>query len=137
MDGQAHPDFGGIWSSATATPLERPAKLKDKPFFTPPEAAEFERALAVQNENPVPQSTASEARTVGTYNRAFFEFGSHVVKTLRTSVITDPPDGRIPALRPAAAEVKAIARNCSEIPVGPRIWGCRTSALFSRQRCRR
>ena len=104
--GQAHPDFGGIWSSATATPLERPAKLKDKQFFTPAEAAEFERALAAQNENPAPQSTASEARTVGTYNRAFFEFGSHVVKTLRTSIITDPPDGRIPALTAEAAGLK-------------------------------
>jgi hypothetical protein len=100
---QAHPDFGGIWSSATATPLERPARLKDKQFFTPQEAAEWEHAMAAQNQEPPPQAAS---KNVGTYNKVFFEFGSHVVKTLRTSIITDPPDGRIPALTPAAAALK-------------------------------
>jgi hypothetical protein len=98
-----HPDFGGIWSSATATPLERPARLKDKAFFTPDEAKEWEGAMAVQNEEPTP---AAAAKNVGTYNKVFFEFGSHVVKTLRTSIVTDPADGRIPALTPAAAAIK-------------------------------
>ena len=42
----------------------------------------------------------------GTYNTFFREFGTRTVKTLRTSIITDPPDGRIPALTPAAAAVK-------------------------------
>jgi hypothetical protein len=96
---QARPDFGGIWSSATATPLERPVRLKDKQFFTPAEAAEWERASAAQNEE-------GSTKGIGTYNKVFFEFGSHVVKTLRTSIITDPPDGRIPALTPAAADLK-------------------------------
>jgi len=97
------PDFGGIWSSATATPLERPARLKDKQFFTPAEAAEWERAMAAQNQEPSPEAAA---KNVGTYNKVFFEFGPHVVKTLRTAIITDPPDGRIPALTPAAAAEK-------------------------------
>ena len=38
-DADAHAGFDGIWNSATATPLERPAQLKDKAFFTPEEAA--------------------------------------------------------------------------------------------------
>ena len=42
----------------------------------------------------------------GTYNAFYREFGTRVVKTLRTSIITEPADGRIPALTPAAAEVK-------------------------------
>ena len=100
---QGHPDFGGIWSSATATPLERPAQLKGKEFFTPAEAAEWERAAAAQSEEG---SSDASTRGVGTYNKAFFEFGLRVVKTLRTSIVTDPPDGRIPALTPAAAALK-------------------------------
>ena len=99
-----HPNFEGIWNSATATPLERPTELKDKPFFTPEEAAQWEREFAQRNEEP-PPGTAQEHRT-GTYNAFYREFGTRTVKTLRTSIITDPPDGRIPALTPAAAEIK-------------------------------
>jgi hypothetical protein len=97
------PDFAGIWNSATATPLERPARLKDKAFFTAAEAAEWERQAAARSEDP-PAGTPS--KNVGTYNSVFREAGITVVKTLRTSIITDPPDGRLPALQPAAAAEK-------------------------------
>jgi hypothetical protein len=103
----AYPDLDGIWNSATATPLERPARLKDKAFFTPDEAAVWEREVAASNEEPTPEAAAtSKTRGTGTYNTVFREFGARTVKTLRTSIVTDPPDGRIPALTPAAAEVK-------------------------------
>ena len=97
--------FDGIWNSATATPLERPLQLKDKAFFTPEEAAEWERQIAGRNQEPSP-AAASKTTGTGTYNTFFREFGTNTVKTLRTSIITDPPDGRIPALTPAAADVK-------------------------------
>lgn len=97
------PDFGGIWNSATATPLERPRDLKDKPFFTQEEAAAWERDFAQRNQEPAPGARLSGT---GTYNVAYREFGTRIVKTLRTSIITEPADGRIPALTPAAAEVK-------------------------------
>ena len=42
----------------------------------------------------------------GTYNTFYREFGTRTVKTLRTSIVTDPADGRIPALTPAAADAK-------------------------------
>jgi hypothetical protein len=97
------PNLEGIWNSATATPIERPRELGDKAFFTPDEAAAWERQVAQRNEEPAPGT----ARTgTGTYNTFFREFGTEVVKTRRTSIVTDPPDGRIPALTPAAAEVK-------------------------------
>ena len=96
----AHPNFDGIWNSATATPLERPPQLKDKAFYTPEEAAAFEQQVAGRN-----QSSGTGAGT-GTYNTFFREFGTRTIKTLRTSIITDPPDGRIPPLTPAAAAVK-------------------------------
>ena len=100
-----HSGFEGVWNSATATPLERPRQLKDKPFFTPEEAAEWERQVVQNNEELSPDAAAKTTGT-GTYNTFFREFGSRTVKTLRTSIITDPPDGRIPALTPAAAEIK-------------------------------
>lgn len=105
LDAQGHqrPDFSGVWSSATATPLERPAELAGKAFFTPKEAAEWERKAASRNEEaPRPAS----GRAVGTYNAAFWEYGSKVGKTLRTSIVIDPPDGHIPELTPKAAAEK-------------------------------
>jgi hypothetical protein len=100
-----HRGFEGIWNSATATPLERPLRLKDKAFFTPEEAAEWERQVVESNAEPPPEATRTNTGT-GTYNTVYREFGSRVVKTLRTSIVTDPGDGRIPALTPAAEEVK-------------------------------
>ena len=99
------PVFDGIWNSATATPLERPTQLKDKPFFTPEEAAAWERQVADRNQEPASDATTRSAG-IGTYNTFFREFGTRVGRDLRTSIVTDPPDGRIPALTPAAADVK-------------------------------
>ncbi len=101
----AHSGFDGIWNSATSTPLERPLQWKDKAFFTPEEAAEWERQVAESNQEPASEA-ASKIVGTGTYNTVFREFGSRTVKTLRTSIVIDPPDGRIPALTPAAAGVK-------------------------------
>ena len=101
----ARPNFDGIWNSATATPLERPSQLGDKAFFTPEEAAVWERRVADSNQEPSPDAAAKSTGT-GTYNTFFREFGTRTSKTLRTSIITDPQDGRIPALTPEAAETK-------------------------------
>lgn len=103
----SHPNFEGIWNSATATPLERPRELKDKPFFTPEEAAQWEKQFVQRNEEPSPSAAARPTGTgTGTYNTFYREFGTRTVKTRRTSIVTDPPDGRIPALTPAAAEIR-------------------------------
>ena len=101
----AQPNFEGVWNSATATPLERPAELKDKAFFTAAEAAAWERQFAQRNAEPASQPATRRGGT-GTYNTFYREYGTRTVKTRRTSIVTDPPDGRIPPLTPAAAEVK-------------------------------
>jgi hypothetical protein len=101
--GGRRPNFDGVWNSGTATPLERPRELKDKPFFTLEEAAQWERQVAKQNEEPAPGAPRTGT---GTYNTVYREWGTRTVKTRRTSIITEPADGRIPALTPAAAEVK-------------------------------
>src|SRR3954469_8735582 len=119
--------FAGMWNSATATPLERPRQLKDKPFFTPDEAAEWERQVAQNNEER-PQPAAKNTGT-GTYNTFFREFGSRTVKTLRTSIVTDPPDGRIPALTPAAAEIKRRRAEAQKNPAGAEETGLQDQCL--------
>lgn len=124
---RAHPDFAGIWNSATATPLERPAELASKEFFTPKEAAEWERQSARQNQEPTAEAAT---KSVGTYNVAFREFGSKVVKTLRTSIITDPPDGRLPALTPAARERKLRRQELLRHPRGARDLGLQDQCLI-------
>ena len=101
----ARPNLEGTWNSSTVTPIERPAQLKDKPFFTPQEAAEYERQVAERNQEPSAEQLAKSKGT-GTYNTFFREWGTRIVKTGRTSIVTDPPDGRIPPLTPAAEERK-------------------------------
>lgn len=99
------PDFEGVWNSATATPLERPPELEHKAFFTPQEAAEWERRFVERNQEPPPNASAGQ-RGTGTYNAFYREFGTRTVATRRTSIVTDPPNGRLPPLTPAAEDVK-------------------------------
>jgi hypothetical protein len=122
------PDFAGIWNSATATPLERPRQFEAKPFFTPEEAAEWEQQVAKNNEEAPPQAAAKSTGT-GTYNTFFREFGSRTVKTLRTSIVTDPPDGRIPVLTPAAAEIKRQRLEAQKNPDGAEDMGLQDRCL--------
>ena len=103
--GDSRPDLEGVWNSATVTPLERPPELQDKAFFTPEEAAEWEQRIAERNQE-APPATGASRRGTGTYNTFYREFGTRTVATRRTSIITDPPDGRIPSLTPAAEEAK-------------------------------
>jgi hypothetical protein len=105
-----HPDLQGNWSYATLTTLERPAEFKNKPFLTPEEAVAFEKkTLKIQDRDrrDVDSTTGrgSDGRTDvdRAYNQAWWEFGSKVVGTRRTSLVIDPPDGMIPALTPDGA----------------------------------
>jgi len=121
-----HRAFEGIWNSATATPLERPRELAGKAFFTPDEAAAWERRAADANAEP---SGDAPRRGTGTYNTFYREFGTHVVKTRRTSIVVDPPDGRIPALTPAMAELKRRAAEGQGNPGNPEEMGLQDRCL--------
>jgi hypothetical protein len=101
-DGQ--PNLQGIWINATITPFERPAALRDKEFLTEAEAAQFERRAATVREEDGPP----RAGDVGSYNQFWFDSGEHVVSTRRTSLVIDPPDGRVP-LRPEAEAARDYA----------------------------
>ena len=93
-DGQ--PDLQGVWTNATITPLERPASLKDKAFLTETEARLLEQAAARRREEadkPIPGRFES-------YNQFWLDSGTTVLSTRQTSLVVDPPDGRVP-VRPA------------------------------------
>jgi hypothetical protein len=111
-DGQ--PDFQGIWSNAILTPLERPADLKDKAFFTKEEAAAYVKRMVEQNNKDSRAGAGTDADVARAYNDFWWDRGTGIAKTLRTSRITDPLDGRIPALTPLAqkraAQVKEARR---------------------------
>jgi len=124
------PDLEGIWNSATATPLERPRDLKDKPFFSAEEAAAWERQIARRNEEPSPETLAKNSGTgTGTYNTFFREFGTRTVRTRRTSIVIDPSDGRIPALTAEAAEIKRGRVERQKSPSGAEDLGLQDRCL--------
>ena len=107
------PDLQGTWTFKTITPLERPAQFAGKEFLTDQEAADLERQAAKANTEE--ERPADRARDVaGAYNNFWFDRGNNVVKTRRSSLIVDPPDGRLPALTPDGKkrnDDRGVARN--------------------------
>jgi hypothetical protein len=101
-------DLQGIWTNATLTPLERPQELAGKEFFTEAEAAEYEKRGRERNDADRRDSNAEADLAVG-YNAAWWDRGTRIVSTRRTSLVVDPRDGRIPPLTPEA-QGKAAAR---------------------------
>jgi hypothetical protein len=108
-----HPDLQGIWNFSSLTPLERPAQFADKPVLTDAEAAEFERET-LERTNADRRRDTADADVAQAYNNAWYDRGTKVVGTKRSSLIIDPPDGRIPPLNAsgqAAAAARAEARR--------------------------
>jgi len=100
-DGQ--PDLQGTWTNATLTPLQRPAEISDKQFFTEQEATAYEKQRIQQNDvDRIEGERGAADLARRAYNNAWFERGTHVVKSRRTSLIVDPPDGKVPPYTPEA-----------------------------------
>jgi hypothetical protein len=96
-----HPSFEGIWNSASLTPFQRPAELGNKGFYTEQEAAVYEKSKA-QEVNRDRRDGGQEADIARAYNELFFDRGTKLARTRRTSMIIDPPDGRVPPMTPEA-----------------------------------
>jgi hypothetical protein len=96
-----HPSFEGIWNSASLTPFQRPVELGNKEYYTEQEAAVYEKSKA-QEVNRDRRDGGQEADIARAYNELFFDRGTKLARTRRTSMIIDPPDGRVPPMTPDA-----------------------------------
>jgi hypothetical protein len=115
------PDLQGIWTNATVTPLERPKQFEGKEFLTKAEAAEFEKQ-AVYEANGDRRDGSADADVGRAYNEFWRDRGK-VVSTMRSSLIFDPPDGKVPPLLPEAqkrnADIAAARRKLGGPLDGP------------------
>jgi hypothetical protein len=128
-DGQ--PDLQGSWNYSTITPFERPSEFAGKSTFTNEEAAEFERAALAninKDRRDDEESVGGDRIVNGTketddlaraYNEFWWDRGTKVSKTNRTSLVVDPPDGKVPALTPEAQKRMAARREVEARPA----WG--------------
>ena len=116
------PDLQGAYTNKTITPIERPAELAGQEFLTAEEAATLEREVVERNQEllnrPAQRTAATTSVDVGVdgapgfYNNFWLDRGT--ASTGRTSIIVDPPDGRVPPLTPEAQrreDARAAARG--------------------------
>ena len=123
-DGQ--PDFEGNWTTATLTPLERPREFAGKEFLTEEEAAEYVKRT-LEESNSDRRDGGAQADLQRNYNEAWRDRGTTVVATRRTSLIVDPPDGKVPPLT-SQAQIRAAAMTGGVGPEGLRFLPAALSA---------
>ncbi len=107
------PDLQGVWDFRTITPMERPEDLGDKAFLTEEEAVQREQAAVNRN---IELWEADARRTeaggsVGGYNNFWMDRGTRVIGTRRTSLVIDPPNGRLPEMTEAGQARRADGRG--------------------------
>src|ERR1700680_4335155 len=102
------PDLQGIWTDETATPLQRSPKYANQEFFTAAQRAELDRERSELQGRDKRGARGSALDVSGAYNA---EFGSVKRTGLRTSMIVDPPNGRIPPLTSEAQKIAAADRE--------------------------
>jgi hypothetical protein len=108
------PNLQGIWNNGTTTPLERPAQYADRETLTPEEVEKLARDAVIRDD------AAPREGDVGFYNASWWDRGKSIG---RTSLIVDPPDGKVPALTPEGAKIakqrQARIRFSVSRPEGP------------------
>jgi hypothetical protein len=125
------PDLQGVWDFRTITPLERPGNLGDKKVLSEQEAAALESQAAAARVDRAPQQG-----NPGTYNQFWFDYGNNVASTRQTSLIVDPPEGKLPALTSVAQS--ALDAQRGRRPVRYRVGGIGTDGPEDRglaERC--
>ena len=102
------PDLQGVWDFRTITPLQRPRRLGDRAALTEEEAAAAE-ARAAETQTALVESIGGK---IGAYNAFWFDLGTNIVSSRQTSLIVDPPDGRLPPLADGATrQVGSLTRD--------------------------
>jgi hypothetical protein len=126
--GDGQPDLQGVWDFRTVTPMERPAEFKDKPFLTEREVAEYEKKINAQRNVDENRDKTVRRQVNGTdetqdvasaYNQFWWDRGTQVIGTRRTSLVIDPPDGKIPELTTEAKKRRDERAAVAERPA----WG--------------
>lgn len=115
-DGQ--PDLQGVWEMSTLTPLERPPEFAGKPFVTEREAAAYQKRTLDQL-NSDRRDGSSETDLRRNYNEYWRDRGAELKPNLRTSLIIDPPDGRIPPFTPEGRKRRDAQMAAARNPSGP------------------
>ena len=95
-----HPNLQGTWNGSSLTPLQRPSEFRDKPAFTPEEAARYVRSAPDRARDRLP--TSADRLTQADVDDTFVEAEAITLTGLRTSLIIDPANGMLPPLLPAA-----------------------------------
>src|SRR5881409_1395882 len=103
------PDLQGIWTNNYETPLQRPAKYANREFFTEEERAELDRQRAEIIGKDGRRERGSEQDVGGAYNAAIFLTHKHMGR--RTSLIVDPPDGKLPPFTPEVTKRRQEMRE--------------------------
>ena len=102
------PDLQGIWTDESDTPLQRPAKYAAQEFFTVAQRAELDEARAAVLGRDRRAEHGTENDVASGYNSAFWSWKRIGA---RTSLIADPPNGRMPPLTPEAQTMAAAERE--------------------------
>jgi hypothetical protein len=103
------PDLRGIYNYGTSTPMQRPDDLTGKAILTAEEAEDLGEVLAQRIDRDAVQGKATVGGDVGNYNEAWMdEHRKNLTRDKRTSLIVDPPNGRLPARVTPTPEMKAI-----------------------------
>lgn len=104
------PDLQGIWTNAYDTPLQRSERYANQEFFSDEERAQLDRArMSLLAEDQRPHARGSEQDVGGAYNSTIFL--THKPTGKRTSLIVDPPNGRVPPFTPEAQKRQADMRQ--------------------------
>jgi hypothetical protein len=112
---EGQPDLQGVWDYRTLTPLQRPKEFANKEFLTDQEIASLEQQ-AEERADGRPPGDARSAPSV--HPPWWLDYGRRVVNTRRSSLIVDPPDGRVPPLT-AEAQKRQQARRAATKGRGP------------------
>lgn len=117
-----HPDLQGIYTYRTLTPLNRPAELADREVLTAEEAEEWQAyENRRQNRDLIIDSVGGAGYPPGviSYNEFWYERGVETIYDRRTSLIYDPPNGRMPALNESGRERSARRSEVRTNSIGP------------------
>jgi hypothetical protein len=103
------PDLQGIWTDEFDTPLQRPPKYGNQEVFSEAQREELDKERSALYGQERPADRGTEFDVARAYNHAVFLSNKHV--GARTSLIIDPPNGRIPQLTPEAGKIAAGDRE--------------------------